>query len=67
MGLILAADGVAEALAPVLVGRLRDQSGTYVTGFSVLIAFAVAGAIAISLLPRRRDDEVQPAVVLQHA
>ena len=41
MGIVLAADGVAEALAPVLVGRLRDTSGSYVTGFSVLIAFAV--------------------------
>jgi nitrate/nitrite transporter NarK len=67
MGIILAADGVAEAVAPLLVGRLRDQSGSYVTGFSVLIAFAIAGAIAISLLPRRRQDEQQAAVVLQQA
>ena len=54
MGLVLAADGVAEALAPVLVGRLHDISGTYVSGFSVLIGFAIAGAIAIALLPTRR-------------
>ena len=53
LGLVLAADGVAEALSPVLVGRLRDVSGTYVTGFSTLIGFAVTGAIAISLLPRQ--------------
>jgi MFS family permease len=66
MGIILAADGVAEAVAPLLVGQLRDRSGTYVTGFSVLIGFAVAGAVAISLLPRRRQDEEQPAIVLQH-
>ena len=54
MGLVLAADGVAEALAPVLVGRLHDISGTYVSGFSVLIGFAIAGALAIALLPMRR-------------
>ncbi len=57
MGIVLAADGVAEALAPVLVGRLRDQSGTYVTGFVTLIGFALVGAVAISLLPRRRVVE----------
>jgi MFS family permease len=52
MGVILTADGVAEALAPVLVGRLRDQSGSYVSGFATLIGFAVAGALAVMLLPR---------------
>jgi len=52
MGIILTADGVAEAVAPVLVGRLRDVSGTYASGFATLIAFALAGAVAILLLPR---------------
>jgi MFS family permease len=52
MGVILTADGVAEAVVPVLVGRLRDSSGSYAISFSVLIAFALAGAIAIALLPR---------------
>lgn len=54
MGILLAADGVAEATAPVLVGHLRDRSGSYTTGFLVIIAFAAAGALAISALPRRR-------------
>jgi MFS family permease len=54
LGVVLTADGVAEALAPVLVGRLRDVSGGYATGFSVLIGFAIAGAVAISFLPGRR-------------
>ncbi|MEP6732046.1 MAG: MFS transporter, partial [bacterium] len=53
MGLILAADGVAEALAPVLVGRLHDTSGSYAPGFSTLIVFALAGAVAIFLLPTK--------------
>ena len=53
MGLVLAADGVAEALAPVLVGRLHDLSGNYTSGFSLLIGFAVAGAIAIAFLPTK--------------
>jgi hypothetical protein len=52
MGVILTADGVAEALAPVLVGRMRDVTGGYTSGFATLVAFAVAGAVAIMLLPR---------------
>jgi MFS family permease len=52
LGVVLTADGVAEALAPVMVGRLRDVTGSYVSGFSTLIGFAIAGAIAIAFLPR---------------
>lgn len=53
MGLILTADGVAEALAPVVVARLRDSTGTYSAGFVFLVAIALAGAAAIALLPRK--------------
>src|SRR5437762_3053860 len=52
MGVVLAADGVAEALAPWLVGRMHDVSGTYATGFGALIACAATGAIAVACLPR---------------
>jgi len=55
MGVVLTADGVAEAVAPVLVGRMRDVSATYGSGFVVLIGFALAGAVAISFLPRPRQ------------
>ena len=67
MGIVLAGDGIAEALAPVLVGRLHDVSGTYVSGFTTLIAFAVVGAIAIALLPRGRSGNAPPIAVLEHA
>jgi sugar phosphate permease len=53
MGIVLTADGVAEATAPMLVGYLRDSSGAYTTGFVTLVATAVAGALAIALLPKR--------------
>ena len=53
MGIVLTADGVAEATAPMLVGYLRDRSGSYTTGFITLVAAAAAGAIAIALLPQR--------------
>ena len=55
MGIVLTADGVAEATAPMLVGRLRDRTGSYDTGFVVLICAAVVGAVAIALLPRGRE------------
>ncbi len=53
MGVILTADGVAEATAPMLIGYLRDTTGSYRVGFFVLIAIALAGTVAIAFLPRR--------------
>lgn len=53
MGVVLTADGVAEALAPMLVGRLRDSATSYAMGFIVLIGLALIGAAAVSLLPRK--------------
>ncbi len=41
MGIVISADVLGEALAPVLVGWLRDQGGSYTTGFTALIIFAV--------------------------
>jgi len=52
MGVVLTADGVAEATAPMLVGFLRDRTGSYDVGFFVLIGTALAGAAAVALLPR---------------
>ena len=54
MGIILTLDGVAEATAPMLVGYLRDRTGAYHTGFTLLVVAAIAGAAAIAMLPRRR-------------
>jgi len=46
------ADGVAEATIPMLVGNLRDKTTSYTVGFSVLIALALVGAIAVAWLPK---------------
>jgi sugar phosphate permease len=51
MGVVLTADGVAEAVSPMGTGYLRDITGSYRTGFTVLIAVALAGAVAIAMLP----------------
>lgn len=55
MGIILTADGLAEALSPMLVGRLYDVSKSYANGFASLIGLAVIGAIAIAMLPRKTE------------
>ena len=58
MGVVLTADGVAEALAPVIVAKTRDTTGSYAIGFSILIVLAFIGAIAVALLPKR-DRQTQ--------
>ena len=52
MGVVLTADSVAEATVPMLVASLRDSSGSYASGFLVLVTLATIGAMAVSLLPR---------------
>jgi MFS family permease len=52
LGVILTGDGIAEAVSPWIVGRLRDVSGTYSQGFLVLIGMALLGAIAVAALPK---------------
>lgn len=53
MGIILVADGIAEALFPMLVGSLYNEiSGSYAIGFVVLICVATLGAVIVSFLPK---------------
>lgn len=52
MGIILVADGVAEALFPVLLGFLYSDTIGYTIGFTVLIAVALLGAVFIYFLPK---------------
>jgi sugar phosphate permease len=59
MGIILTVDGLAEALSPMLVGHLYDQSKNYANGFAALISLAVIGAIAIAMLPRKAASQTE--------
>jgi sugar phosphate permease len=52
MGVVLTADGVAEAMVPMIVATLRDESGSYTNGFMVLVVLAAIGAAAVACLPR---------------
>jgi sugar phosphate permease len=64
MGIVLTADGVAEATAPVLVGYLRDRTGTYNAGFFLLIGIALVGATAIAFLPAAQKLESKSLITL---
>ncbi len=52
LGVILTANGVAEAASPWLVGRLRDITGSYTAGFLALIGMGLLGAAAAAALPK---------------
>lgn len=54
LGIVLTADALSEAVVPMFVATIRDRTGSYGEGFVVLVGLAVVGAIAVSLLPRRR-------------
>lgn len=54
MGIILVADGLAESLSPMMVGTLyNDTLRSYSFGFTVLICFALIGAVIVSFLPKQ--------------
>jgi sugar phosphate permease len=52
MGVVLTADSVSESLVPMIVASMRDQSGSYTSGFLVLVTLAAVGAAAVACLPR---------------
>jgi len=58
MGIVLTADNISEAVVPMLVAGIRDRTGSYAQGFTVLVVLAVLGAIAVSLLPRQRPHSL---------
>lgn len=58
MGLVLTMDGLAEAFGPILAGALRDRTGSYAMGFTVLIILSVIGCIAVALLPRKQNTSL---------
>jgi sugar phosphate permease len=53
LGVILTAGGIAEALAPWIVGHIRDVTGSYSKAFLFLIAMSLMGSAAAAFLPKR--------------
>jgi MFS family permease len=56
MGVVLTADSVAEALVPMIVAALRDRTGSYTTGFGLLLILAAIGAVAVTFLRTRKAE-----------
>lgn len=52
MGLILTVDGLGEAFGPIMAGGIRDHTGSYVMGFTAIIALSVIGTISVAWLPK---------------
>jgi MFS family permease len=70
LGIILAADGMAEALSPMIVARIRDATNSYAAGFTLLITIAAAGALAAAFLPKvtkSRAGEPGPTIETEAA
>jgi MFS family permease len=63
MGIILVADGVAEALFPVLLGVLYSEAVGYTIGFSVLIGVALLGAVFIAFLRKPEQQKGLEVIV----
>jgi sugar phosphate permease len=61
MGIVLTADGVAEATVPMAVATIRDHAGSYGPGFVLLVGLAVVGALAVALLPGRVRKDASEA------
>lgn len=56
MGIILVADGLAEAIFPMLVGLLYNEStGGYQSGFAILTALALVGVVIVIILPKLKN------------
>jgi MFS family permease len=53
LGVILTAGGIAEAVAPWVVGHIRDVTGSYSNGFLFLIAMSLLGSAVVAFLPKR--------------
>jgi sugar phosphate permease len=62
LGVLITADGLAEAVVPMGVATLRDRTGSYTLGFAVLIALAVVGAVAVAMLPAGRSRSAEERV-----
>ena len=45
MGIAMTVGGVLGAISPLLVGRIKDMTGSYVPAFVLMMGLAVAGAV----------------------
>jgi MFS family permease len=58
MAIILPVNTIGQTWVPNLVARLREHYGDYTVPLEVVLGVALAGAVAILLLPRHNQEEV---------
>ena len=61
MAIILPVNTIGQTWTPEAVSIIREQSGSYMVALNAVLAIAVAGAIAIALLPRQKPLEAPGA------
>ncbi len=64
MGIILPADSIGQTCFPFLLGVLHDRFGNYHYGLALVVSLALAGAIAIAMLPVPRAEPMTAAAPL---
>jgi MFS family permease len=60
MSIILPVNTIGQFWCPYLVSALREHYGNYRDSMAVVVSIAVAGAIAIAVLPQRTPGNVTP-------
>jgi MFS family permease len=60
MSIILPVNTIGQFWCPYLVSALRAHYGNYRDSMAVVVGIAVAGAVAIAVLPRRTPGNVTP-------
>jgi hypothetical protein len=58
MSIILPVNTIGQTWCPYLVSALREHFGSYRGAMAVLVGIAMAGAIAIAVIPRRSFEPV---------
>jgi MFS transporter, NNP family, nitrate/nitrite transporter len=64
-GIVGAAGGLGGFFLPTLMGAMKDATGTYATGLSMIAVAFVAGAVTLLELGARWNVQWQPAMVKQ--
>ena len=63
MGIMLPVDSIGQTCFPFVLGLMHDRFENYHSGLITVSALALAGALAISLLPDRAARAKRPEVV----
>ncbi|HYZ84305.1 MAG TPA: MFS transporter [Bryobacteraceae bacterium] len=59
MAIILPTDTIGQTWFPYAIAKLRESIGSYPMALNVVFVVAFIGAVAVTLLPRKRPDEAR--------